>query len=222
MQDNEKIKIIQTLLMNILTQNELYIQDGIYYDYSTVIGKLSEAFGIMENTVRCPRPVNVPEDIAWNESMNPEYEFNPFVYDGNMSNEDFEKAQKLSLLGDFEKSKNTSLNENNSKNAKFSKEFLLDMKIPVNKIMLEINSKKTFMGFPFFLRRVRNDGKEVEVILMHNYPEARRVIVRMRTNGKFPSIADKTEKLILSEDLIVELLSDDFVWYHESEMDTMW
>jgi hypothetical protein len=93
MQDKAKIEIIQNIVNELKATNNLYIDErkGFYFDYDTVIDLLQKASETMVSTARCPRPKDIPEDIPWCESMNEE--FDPFVYRGDMSIEDFRKAQ---------------------------------------------------------------------------------------------------------------------------------
>lgn len=105
MQDKEKIKIVQFLIKEIGTENILCEDEinGVYYDYDTVIELLEKAKNIMITTERCPRPKNIPNDIPWCENMNPEVEFDPFVYHGDMTPEDFRKAQNDYLNDKYSK-----------------------------------------------------------------------------------------------------------------------
>lgn len=95
MQDKGKIAIIKRLISEISAANEHYndSENGQFYDYDTVISLLQQAKETMDQSARCPRPKNIPSDLPWDEAMN-DQGFNPFVYRGSMSIEDFEKAQK--------------------------------------------------------------------------------------------------------------------------------
>ncbi len=72
-------------------------------------------------------------------------------------------------------------------------------------------------GFPFFLRKV--DSDLIQVILFHDYPNGRHLFVRLP--AKYSS-ADKTEYIVLTNELLDKLLLQGFEWFHESEMDTLW
>lgn len=52
---------------------------------------------IMKNNIKY-KIIKLPEDIPWRESANPELEFDPFVYDGTMTIEDFKKVQEKTLI----------------------------------------------------------------------------------------------------------------------------
>jgi len=93
MQDKEKIENIKNLLNGLMASNNLYFNEeqGFYFDYDTVVDLLQKACETIDFTARCPRPNDVSGDILWCESMNAE--FDPFVYRGDMSIEDFTQAQ---------------------------------------------------------------------------------------------------------------------------------
>jgi hypothetical protein len=93
MQDKEKLAIVSNLISeikNISMQQE----DGIYFDHDTVIDLLQRVKDTMLISMRCPRPNDFPSDIPWCESMNVDEEFDPFVYRGDMSIDDFKKVEK--------------------------------------------------------------------------------------------------------------------------------
>lgn len=95
MQNQEKIEKVKDLCFDIIHRNELYVdQDhGTYYDYDKVIGLLEQVVNEMD-LARTPRPSDLPDDIAWSETFwNGETEPDPFVFDGSMSVEEFEKFQ---------------------------------------------------------------------------------------------------------------------------------
>lgn len=94
----------------------------------------------------------------------------------------------------------------------------LILKIPENKIIIELN-KKSPMSFPFFLRK--EDATRVEVITMHEYPIGLHSVVYKSSEYK-KILADETNKIVITPDLIEKLLSQGFQWYHESEMDLLW
>lgn len=99
MQNKDKIRIITNLINEIKSSNNEYSDEikGIYFDYEGVIELLQSANEMIRKTVRCPKPKNIPEDIPWSESMDVEDEFDPYVYNGNMSVKDFREAQRLYL-----------------------------------------------------------------------------------------------------------------------------
>ena len=93
MQDKDKILEIRNLLTSISAANDLYSDEnkGFYFAYDSVIELLQQVNETIDASARCPRPDNIPDDISWCENMN--NEFDPFVYRGDMSVEDFRKAQ---------------------------------------------------------------------------------------------------------------------------------
>lgn len=98
MKNRDKIDHINRLCQEILSLNESYsTQDKFYFYYDEVIELLEKAKTSIEESLRSSRPDNLPKDIAWCENVNPEYEFDPFVFDGSMSVQDFKKAQKKTL-----------------------------------------------------------------------------------------------------------------------------
>lgn len=94
MQDKEKIEIIRCLLQDLTANNEDFKngEKGIYYDYDGVIEHLKKAQEIIDNSVHIPRPKDLPEDLPWRETFaDPDENFDPYVYDGSMSPEDYKK-----------------------------------------------------------------------------------------------------------------------------------
>jgi hypothetical protein len=93
MQDKDKILEIRNLLNSISAANDLYSDEskGFYFAYETVIELLQQVNETIDESARCPRPDNIPDDIPWCENMN--NEFDTFVYRGDMSVEDFRRAQ---------------------------------------------------------------------------------------------------------------------------------
>lgn len=96
MQNKSKIEMIFSLIREIESANILYADEtpGYYFDYDTVIELLKKASYTIVSTERCPRPQDLPKDIPWCESGE---EFDPFVYRGDMSPEDFQRAQTSCL-----------------------------------------------------------------------------------------------------------------------------
>ena len=93
MQDKDKILEITNLLNSLSAVNDLYSDEnkGFYFAYDTVIELLQQVNETIDASARCPRPNYIPDDISWCENMN--NEFDPFVYRGDMSVEDFRRAQ---------------------------------------------------------------------------------------------------------------------------------
>lgn len=99
MKDKEKIKQVNELCQEINELNTMYqnSEEKFYFDYDGVIELLGKTKERIEISLRCLRPDNLPDDIAWCEMTNPNYELDPFVYDGSMSIKDFEKVQAIIL-----------------------------------------------------------------------------------------------------------------------------
>ena len=93
MQYKDKILEITNLLNSLSAANDLYSDEnkGFYFAYEIVIKLLQQVNETIDASARCPRPDNIPDDIPWCENMN--NEFDPLVYRGDTSIEDFRKAQ---------------------------------------------------------------------------------------------------------------------------------
>lgn len=104
MNTKDKINKISGLCSTIISLSNFYNNDEFkfYFAYDRVIEMLENTIVEIEASLRCKRPENLPEDIPWSESTNPEWVFDPYVYDGTMTIEDFEKAQAATLK-DLEK-----------------------------------------------------------------------------------------------------------------------
>jgi hypothetical protein len=95
MQDINKIAEIKQLLESITESNEAYsdADRGIYFDYDSVINLLKTVQEQINDTVRCPRPADLPENMVWSEKFyDSKEDFDPYVYDGSMTPEDYEKG----------------------------------------------------------------------------------------------------------------------------------
>ncbi|MFT8889120.1 MAG: hypothetical protein ABF904_09905 [Ethanoligenens sp.] len=74
-------------------------KNGTYYDYDDVIALFEQTLPLLEQavdrqkgTARNPRPADLPKDIPWRETFaDPDEDFNPYVFDGSMSPEDYDK-----------------------------------------------------------------------------------------------------------------------------------
>lgn len=83
------------MCFEIIGRNIAFVEGGFgtYYDYDKVIGLLDQVVKELD-LARTPRPVNLPDDLLWSEAFwNGEEKANPFVFDGSMNIEDFEKYQ---------------------------------------------------------------------------------------------------------------------------------
>ena len=93
MQDLDKSNQVKWLCDNIKNTAESYENDThkIHFDYDSVINLLEQAQEIINESARCPRPDNLPSDMAWSERLYDGTDLDPYVYDGSMSIEDFQK-----------------------------------------------------------------------------------------------------------------------------------
>ena len=99
MVDKEKAGLISSLSRDIANLNNSYIEENAYYDYDTVIDGLTKLKEVMQETLRCQRPEGLPEHIIWNEKPYEGEDLDPFVFDGSMSVEEFERWQDSMLEG---------------------------------------------------------------------------------------------------------------------------
>ena len=98
MQDLEKSDQVECLLYDIKSSVESYKNDihRIYFDYDGVIDLLAEAQMLVTNSARCPRPEGLSPNLPWCERLSSgDDDFSPYVYDGTMSAEDYEKMLAL-------------------------------------------------------------------------------------------------------------------------------
>ncbi len=72
-------------------------KNKIYFDYDGVISLLEQAQALMAESARCPRPDNLPADMAWDERLYNGENFDPLVYSGTMDAEDFLRASAACL-----------------------------------------------------------------------------------------------------------------------------
>jgi hypothetical protein len=94
-QDNSKIKQIQEICNRISNINQVFSDPDIksHFAYDEVIELLEKAYDTINVSVRIPRPDHIPHNISWSEKCyDPEHNFDPYVYDGSMSVEDYERA----------------------------------------------------------------------------------------------------------------------------------
>jgi hypothetical protein len=97
MQNLEMINKISQILNDIARRNVLYSDPKLrtYYSYDEVIKHLEAALNVINETSRNPRPDNIPLTMPWSEKFfDPDNEFNPYVFNGSMSIEDFERASE--------------------------------------------------------------------------------------------------------------------------------
>jgi len=99
------------------------------------------------------------------------------------------------------------------------REFYLDLHIPQKTISLAMN-EQDFKGFPFLLWRYRNS--EIQVITMREYPKVLKLYKRVPLDEFNKSMADKSERFVLNEKIIKNLIDEGFEWFHFSEKDPLW
>ncbi|MFC5591707.1 hypothetical protein ACFPRA_22735 [Sporosarcina soli] len=99
------------------------------------------------------------------------------------------------------------------------RKFYLSLKVPEHKITWERNRIGKFLGCPFFLRKIDNANHLLQVITLHEFPKGNQSSVRLPARSR---AADWTEEIVLTKNLIHDLLNQGFEWFHESEMDTLW
>ncbi|MDR2559198.1 MAG: hypothetical protein LBC86_06615 [Oscillospiraceae bacterium] len=76
--------------------------NGIYFDYEKVFDLLCQTEGVLTSTARCPRPIELPSEMPWCESMNSD-EFDPDMYNGSMSADEHEKMYEFIESENYER-----------------------------------------------------------------------------------------------------------------------
>ena len=77
---------------------ENYADESYLFDYEKILGSIKEATTALEESVRCKRPEQLTEGVAWSENLyDAEEDFNPFVYQGDMSLQEFRQVQNADL-----------------------------------------------------------------------------------------------------------------------------
>lgn len=97
-QNKKKIDIIAKLCEEVQERNNLYAapDKGGHFDYDTVIELLKSTLKHMDGTLRFSRPEDLPKDVPWSEiPYSPDDEFDPFVFDGSMSINDYEMHERM-------------------------------------------------------------------------------------------------------------------------------
>lgn len=73
------------------------------YISPSAVNTVKIAKQIMSDSARCPRPTSLPAGLPWSEHMSAGFDdqggFDLYAYDGTMTVEDYEKAQKDFLEG---------------------------------------------------------------------------------------------------------------------------
>jgi len=94
LEKSNHVKWLLEIMTNAVTGYE-NDTNKIYFDYDGVIGLLEQAQMYLIESVRCPRPTDLPEHLPWCEKMyNGDEVFDPYAY-ADMSNEDYEKMREL-------------------------------------------------------------------------------------------------------------------------------
>ncbi len=97
MVDSDKIAIISALCRDIMNMNSQY-GDKAFFDYDSAIVGLEIVKEVMQKTVRYPKPEGLPDYSIWYErTYGIEGEPDPYVFNGFMDPEDFERWQDLML-----------------------------------------------------------------------------------------------------------------------------
>jgi hypothetical protein len=101
MRDLEKSGQVKWLCEVISNAAESYENDThpIYFDYGGVISLLEQAQMLVTESARCPRPENLPSGMPWSERLYDGEDFDPYVFDGAMSAEDYERMRELMAAG---------------------------------------------------------------------------------------------------------------------------
>lgn len=100
--DKEKQEIKDAIL-ELMDLADIYQESGFEYDYDEILKCVKKASSTIRETVRGRRPDQLPEEVSWNETLyDAEEDFNPFVYKGDMSIIEFEKAQESFLDDEIE------------------------------------------------------------------------------------------------------------------------
>jgi hypothetical protein len=89
-------------LLEAIANTALSYENGahnICFDYDGVIGLLDRAQMLITESARCPRPENLPPGMPWSERLYDGEDFDPYVYDGSMSAEDYERMRELMADG---------------------------------------------------------------------------------------------------------------------------
>lgn len=105
MRDLEKSNEVKMYLQTIRDTVECYENDAhpIYFYYEGVIELLRQAETIINESARCPRPENLSPDIPWSERLfDGDDVFDPYVFDGTMSEEDYKRMHEL-MAADMER-----------------------------------------------------------------------------------------------------------------------
>jgi hypothetical protein len=98
MRDLDKSDQVKWLCKVIANAAESYENDKhpIYFDYDSVIALLEQAQMLVTESARCPRPADLPPGMPWCERLAGGDEvFDPYAFDGTMSEEDYERMHEL-------------------------------------------------------------------------------------------------------------------------------
>lgn len=100
--DKEKQEIKDAIL-ELMDLADIYQESGFEYDYDEILKCVKKASSTIRETVRGRRPDQLPEEVSWNETLyDAEEDFNPFVYQGDMSLQEFRQVQNADFDNDLE------------------------------------------------------------------------------------------------------------------------
>ena len=100
MRNLEKSSQVKRYLETIMNAVDIYENDTypIYFDYDGVISLLEQTQTLVTESARCPRPAGLPPNIPWREKLvSGDEDFDPYTFDGTMSEEDYEKMHELMM-----------------------------------------------------------------------------------------------------------------------------
>lgn len=83
-------RLCSNILVNIKNLNEK--KEEAYFEYAAVLALLQKVDEKIDNTTRYAKPSWLPADAAWDERPSCD-DFDPYVFTGTMSVQDFEMAQ---------------------------------------------------------------------------------------------------------------------------------
>lgn len=101
--NDEKKTEIKEAILDLQELYENYTDESYSFDYEKILASIKEATTALEKSVRCKRPEQLTEGVAWSENLyDAEEDFNPFVYQGDMSLQEFRQVQNKNFDNDME------------------------------------------------------------------------------------------------------------------------
>ncbi|MFI3238903.1 MAG: hypothetical protein R3Y47_12905 [Lachnospiraceae bacterium] len=91
MRNIEKSREVRRLCAEILLSVNSLEEDknGSYFDYDGVFGFLEQASELLDESMRYPRPADLPAHLVWDERPWGGDDIDPYVYTGTMSGGDY-------------------------------------------------------------------------------------------------------------------------------------